>query len=29
VFARAALGPEGVEGASAFVHKRKPKWAPP
>jgi len=28
VFARAALGPEGVEGASAFVQKRKPKWAP-
>jgi isohexenylglutaconyl-CoA hydratase len=28
VFARAALGPEGVEGASAFVGKRKPKWAP-
>jgi isohexenylglutaconyl-CoA hydratase len=28
VFARAALGPEGVEGAGAFVQKRKPKWAP-
>lgn len=28
VFARAALGPEGVEGATAFVQKRKPKWAP-
>jgi isohexenylglutaconyl-CoA hydratase len=28
VFARAALGPEGIEGASAFVQKRKPKWAP-
>ena len=28
VFARAALGPEGVEGASAFVQKRRPKWAP-
>ena len=27
VFARAALGPEGVEGASAFVQKRKPRWA--
>jgi isohexenylglutaconyl-CoA hydratase len=28
VFARAALGPEGVEGTSAFVQKRKRKWAP-
>jgi isohexenylglutaconyl-CoA hydratase len=28
VFARAALGPEGVEGATAFVQKRKPQWAP-
>jgi isohexenylglutaconyl-CoA hydratase len=28
VFARAALGPEGVEGASAFLAKRKPRWAP-
>jgi isohexenylglutaconyl-CoA hydratase len=28
VFARAALGVEGVEGANAFVQKRKPKWAP-
>ena len=27
VFARAALGPEGTEGASAFVQKRKPRWA--
>jgi enoyl-CoA hydratase/carnithine racemase len=28
MFARAALGPEGVEGTSAFVQKRKRKWAP-
>jgi isohexenylglutaconyl-CoA hydratase len=28
VFARAALGPEGVEGTTAFVQKRKRKWAP-
>jgi isohexenylglutaconyl-CoA hydratase len=28
VFARAARGAEGVEGATAFVQKRKPKWAP-
>ena len=28
VFARAATGPEGIEGAMAFVQKRKPKWAP-
>lgn len=28
VFARAAVGPEGVEGAAAFVQKRKPRWAP-
>lgn len=29
VFARAALGPEGIEGASAFLARRKPSWAPP
>lgn len=28
VFARAALGPEGSEGTAAFLHKRKPSWAP-
>jgi isohexenylglutaconyl-CoA hydratase len=28
VFARAAAGDEGVEGTTAFVQKRKPKWAP-
>jgi isohexenylglutaconyl-CoA hydratase len=28
VFARAATGTEGLEGATAFVQKRKPKWAP-
>ena len=29
VFARATLGEEGIEGISAFVEKRKPKWAAP
>jgi isohexenylglutaconyl-CoA hydratase len=28
VFSRAALGPEGQEGTLAFLHKRKPSWAP-
>jgi isohexenylglutaconyl-CoA hydratase len=28
VFADAALGPEGAEGTLAFLHKRKPRWAP-
>jgi isohexenylglutaconyl-CoA hydratase len=28
VFARAALGPEGLEGTVAFLQKRKPVWAP-
>jgi isohexenylglutaconyl-CoA hydratase len=28
VFARAASGAEGIEGSTAFVQKRKPKWAP-
>ena len=27
VFSRAAQGPEGVEGAMAFIQKRKPNWA--
>jgi len=27
-FTRAALGPEGMEGVSAFLEKRKPAWAP-
>ena len=27
VFTRAVLGPEGVEGTTAFVQKRKPNWA--
>jgi isohexenylglutaconyl-CoA hydratase len=29
VFANAALGPEGIEGTTAFLSKRKPTWAPP
>jgi isohexenylglutaconyl-CoA hydratase len=28
-FSRAALGPEGVEGMSAFLQKRKALWTPP
>lgn len=28
VFSAAAQGPEGIEGALAFVQKRKPGWAP-
>jgi isohexenylglutaconyl-CoA hydratase len=28
LFADAATGTEGIEGASAFVQKRKPRWAP-
>jgi isohexenylglutaconyl-CoA hydratase len=28
IFARAAQGPEGLEGTSAFLQKRKPSWAP-
>jgi isohexenylglutaconyl-CoA hydratase len=28
VFARAANSEEGIEGSSAFVQKRKPRWAP-
>jgi len=27
VFSRAASGPEGVEGMTAFIQKRKPRWA--
>ena len=29
VFSRAAQGPEGMEGAVAFLQKRKPNWAMP
>ena len=28
IFARAARGPEGVEGMTAFLQKRPPSWAP-
>ena len=28
VFSHAALGPEGVEGTTAFLHKRKASWVP-
>jgi isohexenylglutaconyl-CoA hydratase len=28
LFARAALGPEGIEGATAFLAKRPPSWSP-
>ncbi len=28
VFSRAALGPEGVEGTTAFLQKRKASWVP-
>jgi isohexenylglutaconyl-CoA hydratase len=28
VFAQAARGPEGIEGMTAFLHKRSPSWAP-
>jgi len=28
LFARAARGPEGVEGMTAFLQKRSPSWAP-
>jgi isohexenylglutaconyl-CoA hydratase len=27
IFSRSALGPEGVEGMTAFIQKRKPGWA--
>lgn len=27
-FSRAALGPEGIEGTTAFLQKRKAKWVP-
>ncbi len=28
VFSRAVQGPEGIEGTTAFLQKRKPSWAP-
>jgi isohexenylglutaconyl-CoA hydratase len=28
-FSSAALGPEGIEGMTAFLQKRKARWAPP
>jgi len=28
LFARAARGPEGIEGMTAFLQKRAPAWAP-
>ena len=28
LFSRAVQGPEGQEGTSAFLQKRKPTWAP-
>jgi len=28
VFSQAALSPEGIEGTTAFLQKRKPAWAP-
>lgn len=28
IFSRAAQGPEGLEGMTAFIQKRKPQWAP-
>ena len=28
LFAQAVLGPEGIEGTTAFVQKRAPSWAP-
>lgn len=29
IFSRAAIGPEGLEGMTAFIQKRKPQWALP
>ena len=29
VFSQAAQGPEGLEGMTAFIQKRKPQWAMP
>ncbi len=29
IFSRAAQGPEGLEGTTAFLQKRKPNWAQP
>jgi len=28
VFSKAALGPEGLEGTTAFLQKRKASWVP-
>jgi isohexenylglutaconyl-CoA hydratase len=28
VFSQAALGPEGIEGTTAFLQKRKASWVP-
>ena len=28
-FAEAVRGPEGVEGTTAFIGKRRPRWADP
>ena len=28
IFSQAAQGPEGVEGMTAFMQKRKPNWVP-
>jgi isohexenylglutaconyl-CoA hydratase len=28
IFSRAVQGPEGIEGTTAFVQKRRPSWAP-
>jgi isohexenylglutaconyl-CoA hydratase len=28
LFSRAVQGPEGQEGTSAFLQKRKPNWVP-
>jgi isohexenylglutaconyl-CoA hydratase len=29
IFSKAAQGPEGLEGMTAFIQKRKPQWAMP
>ena len=29
IFSQAAQGPEGLEGMTAFIQKRKPQWAMP
>jgi isohexenylglutaconyl-CoA hydratase len=28
IFSQAAQGPEGIEGMTAFIQKRKPNWVP-